>query len=145
MIPFSFTEYVYYFCCYYNKLPANRKDSFMNYACKFPFLFIFFVKFNCNFWYVSYEYNKKHNIFCPFKKINVNKNLPQANSYLILNIPSGFRNPHPCLFFPSPQSIALSIRRIFTSRLESHGSLDSKRAIVPDTIGVAIEVPLLFL
>ena len=71
--------------------------------------------------------------------------LPTSNSYLILNIPSGFSKPHPCLLFAIPQSIALCIRRIFTSLFESHGSLERSKAIVPDTIGVAIEVPLLFL
>lgn len=37
----------------------------MNFACKFPFLFIFFVKFSRTFWCISYEGNKKHDIFCP--------------------------------------------------------------------------------
>jgi hypothetical protein len=37
----------------------------MNFVCKFPFSFIFFVKFSRTFWYISYEDNKKHDIFCP--------------------------------------------------------------------------------
>ena len=67
--------------------------------------------------------------------------LPAANSYLILNIPSGFSRPHPCLLFAIPQSTAFCIRRIFTSLFDSHGSLERSKAIVPDTIGVAIDVP----
>jgi len=55
----------FYFCCYYNSAPVNGKDFFMNFACKFPFLFIFFVKFSRTFWCISYEGNKKHDIFCP--------------------------------------------------------------------------------
>lgn len=145
----------FYFCCYYNSAPVNGKDFFMNFACKFPFLFIFFVKFSRTFWCISYEDNKKHDIFVLrtqdrrthlVKRLSSGASpLPAANSYLILNIPSGFSRPHPCLLFAIPQSTAFCIRRIFTSLFDSHGSLERSKAIVPDTIGVAIDVPLLFL
>lgn len=146
----------FYFCYYYNRTPVNGKDFFMNFACKFPFLFTFFVKFNRNFWYISYEDNKKHDIFLSYghrtdepiwqiDSLRGASSLPAANSYLILNIPSGFSRPHPCLLFAIPQSTAFCIRRIFTSLFDSHGSLERSKAIVPDTIGVAIDVPLLFL
>lgn len=56
--------------------------------------------------------------------------------------PLGLIKPHPCLFLEMPQSIPVSMRRIFTSRLVSHGCAERSSAITPETTGVAMEVPL---